>query len=191
MGRADRPSRQLADAAATVRVWRPGIRLAHWALAGSVLGCLLLYQGGTWHERLGYLALAVVVWRVATGLIGPAGDRFSAFVRSRAATLAYAKAIRHGTEPRHLGHNPLGAWMILALLAAAGLAAASGAVYVTDAWWGDAAVYRLHQIAGWSLAVLVPLHLAGVALTSYLQRENLVKAMLTGTKRAAAPGDVG
>ena len=107
------------------------------------------------------------------------------------ATLAYALAMRRGNEPRHLGHNPLGAWMILALLAAAMLAATSGAVYVTDAYWGDAAVYRLHQIAGWSLVWLVPLHLAGVALTSWLQRENLVKAMLTGNKRAATPGHVG
>ena len=166
----------------TVRIWRQSIRLAHWALAGSVLTCLVMYQGGAWHERLGYLALSVTAWRIATGLIGPAGDRFSAFVRSPAATLAYAQAMRHGTEPRHLGHNPLGAWMILALLAAAGLAASSGAVYLTDAYWGDAAVYRLHQVAGWSLALLVPLHLGGVALTSWLQRENLVKAMLTGNK---------
>ena len=149
-----------------------------------------MYQGGAWHERLGYLALGVTAWRIATGLIGPAGDRFSAFVRRPAATLAYAQAMRHGTEPRHLGHNPLGAWMILALLAAALLAASSGAVYVTDAYWGDAAVYKLHQLAGWSLAVLVPLHLAGVALTSYLQRENLVKAMLTGSKRQPSAGDL-
>lgn len=175
---------------ATVRVWRLSIRLGHWALAGSVLACLVLYQGGAWHERLGYVALTVVVWRAATGLFGPAADRFSAFVRGPAATLVYAQAMRRGDEPRHLGHNPLGAWMILALLAAAGLAATSGAVYVTDAFWGDAAVYRLHQIAGWSLALLVPLHLSGVAMTSWLQRENLVKAMLTGNKRAATPGDL-
>ncbi len=176
---------------ATVPVWRLSIRLAHWALAASVLTCLVLNQGGAWHERLGYVALAVVVWRIAIGLFGPPADRFSAFVRNPAATLAYALAMRRGNEPRHLGHNPLGAWMILALLAAAMLAATSGAVYVTDAYWGDAAVYRLHRIAGWSLVWLVPLHLAGVALTSWLQRENLVKAMLTGNKRAATPGHVG
>ncbi len=173
---------------ATVRVWRLAIRLAHWALAGCVLACLVLYQGGHWHERLGYVALAIIVWRIAGGLGGPAADRFSAFVRGPAATLAYARALWRGDESRHLGHNPLGAWMILALLATALLAAGSGAVYLTDAYWGEAALYRLHQIAGWSLAGLVPLHLGGVALSSWRQRENLIMAMLSGRKRAPAPG---
>ena len=183
--------------AAEVTVWRPALRLAHWTLAASVLACLLLFEGGTWHERLGYTALAIAIWRVLTGWVGRRSAnpqqrhaRFASFVRSPAATLAYARALRHGTEPRHLGHNPLGGWMVLALLAAVLLAGVSGAVYVTDAFWGDAAVYRLHQLAGWALAVLVPLHLGGVALTSWLQHENLVKAMLTGTKRAAGPGDI-
>ena len=81
--------------------------------------------------------------------------------------------------------------MILALLASALLAGGSGALYATDRFWGDPVLYALHQFSGWAFAGLVPLHLGGVLLTSWLQRENLVVAMLTGRKRAPAPGDVG
>ena len=105
-----------------------------------------------------------------------------------AAVCAIRRAPHEG--PRYLGHNPLGGWLILALLAAALLAGASGALYVSDRFWGDDAVYRWHRIGGWAFALLAPLHLAGVAFTSWRQRENLVEAMITGAKRAPGPGDV-
>ena len=190
--------------APTLLVWPWAVRLGHWALAGAVLGCLLLHEGGPWHERLGYAALALAGWRVGLGLMPRVGPRigprvgadathlrFAAFVHGWRRTWAYARALGSRTEPRHLGHNPLGGWMIVALLGAALLAGGSGALYATDRFWGDPLLYRLHQLAGWAFAGLVPLHLAGVALTSLLQRENLVRAMLTGRKRAAAPGDTG
>ena len=175
---------------AEVPVWGRAQRLGHWSLAGCVLACLVLSEGGTWHLRLGYAALAIATWRTLRGLIGAPGERFSHFVRGPARTWAYWRALRHGLEPRHLGHNPLGAWMILALLSSTLLAGVTGALYNTDRFWGDALIYRLHQIGGWAFAVLVPLHLLGIALTSILQRENLVRAMLTGRKRPPGPGDV-
>lgn len=178
-------------AGATVPVWRPAVRLAHWTLALGVTGCLVLVDGGPLHERLGYAALGAAGWRVLAGFAGPRRDRFAAFVRGPGATLAYARALAAHREPRHLGHNPLGGWMIVALLAAALLAAGSGALYVTDRFWGDDAVYRWHRLGGWALAALLPLHLAGVAFTSRRQRENLARAMVTGRKRAPGPGDVG
>jgi cytochrome b len=177
---------------AFVRVWPPVVRWGHWALAASVIGCLLLHEGGAWHEGLGYAALGLALGRSGLGWLGGARHlRFAAFLRGPAATWAYARALRSGTEPRHLGHNPLGGWMVVALLLAAVLAGASGALYTTDRYWGDDTVYAVHRAAGWSFAVLVPLHLVGVILTSLLQRENLVRAMFSGRKRPAAAGDTG
>ncbi len=173
-------------------VWGPAIRAGHWLLAAAVLACLWLHEGGRWHEAAGYLALALAGWRVLVGIVGRRPQlRLGGFVRGPSATLSYAVAVVNGREPRYIGHNPLGGWMVVALLGFALLAGASGALYTTDRFWGDAAVYRVHQTAGWAFAVLVPLHLLGVLLTSWLQRENLVAAMLTGRKRPAAPDDVG
>ncbi len=169
-----------------VRVWGWGLRLGHWALAATVLACLALYQGGPWHEGLGYAALALASARIAWGFLpcritGPHAA-FAAFLRPPRATWAYARASLAGVEPRHIGHNPLGGWMIVALLACAVLAAGSGALYVTDRFWGVEWLYRMHQVSSWAFAALVPLHGGGVALTSWLQRENLLAAMLTGRK---------
>jgi len=170
--------------AAPQRVWNAAVRVGHWTLAGSVLAALLLHEGGPWHVRLGWLALATAAWRVAYGLgTRDPHARFAAFVRGPRTTWRYTQALLAGREPHHTGHNPLGAWMILALLALALVAAGSGALYDTDAWWGDPVVYAIHRLAGWGLAVLAGLHLAGVVLTSVRQRENLVRAMVTGRKR--------
>ncbi len=174
-------------------VWSLPLRLAHGVLAASVIGCLLLHEGGRWHEALGYTALGVSALRLAAGLFGTQADspaRFARFVASPRDTWAYACRVWAGREPRHLGHNPLGGWMVLALLTAALLAGASGAAFVTDRFWGDAQVLLLHAVAGWSLLALLPLHLAGVLFTSLRQRENLVRAMLDGRKRAPGTGDL-
>lgn len=181
-----------AGGPATVKVWPGLVRLGHAALAGTVLTCLWLHEGGRWHEALGYAAGAIAAGRVLLGWASrQAALRFSGFVRGPRATLAYARALRHRHEPRHLGHNPLGGWMIVLLLATALAASASGALYATDRFWGDATVHAWHQATGWLLAGLVAGHLLGVLLTSLLQRENLAWAMVTGRKRAPEPGDVG
>ena len=178
-----------APSAPTVRVWSLAQRITHWALAACVIGCVALYEGGTWHEGLGYAALALALWRVGRGSLGPADERFARFVRTPAATLAYARRWRRGREERHLNHNPLGAWMVLALLASALLAGGSGVLYETDRFWGDPVVYALHQIGGWAFVLLAPLHVAGVVLASRRHGENLVAAMVHGRKRAAAGDD--
>jgi cytochrome b len=174
-------------------VWALPVRLAHWALAGSVIGCLLLHEGGSWHEALGYGALVVSALRLLAGwFVTPADSpaRFARFVAGPAATWSYARALWRGREPRHIGHNPLGGWMVMALLLTALAAGASGALYVTDRYWGDEHVLLLHAVTGWGLLVLLPLHLAGVVFTSLRHRENLVRAMLDGRKRAPGPGDL-
>lgn len=176
----------------TVSVWHWSVRLGHWALAVTVLACLWPHEGGRWHEALGYAALALAGWRLILGwCTGQPQLRFDVFVRGPRATLAYALALLRGRELRHLGHNPLGGWMIMLLLAMALAAGATGALYATDRFWGDAWVHFLHQISGWGLAALVVGHLLGVLLTSRLQRENLVRAMLDGRKRAPGAGDIG
>ncbi len=175
----------------SVRVWDPFVRIAHWTLVLTVAGAWLTQKGGgRWHEWLGYAALTVVIARVAWGWVGPAHARFGQFVRSPAATLRYAQQLMHGSEPRHIGHNPLGAYMIILLVLMVVLVSVSGWLYTTDAFWGVEWVGDLHETLSDALIALVVLHVAGVVFTSFRQRENLVGAMLHGSKRPAGEHDV-
>jgi len=178
-----------------VRVWDPLLRACHWTLAAAVL---LAWGAAEAHGKLanqihqwaGYAALAAVALRLAWGWRGPRYARFAQFVAPAAQTLAYAKQVAAHREPRHLGHNPLGAWMIVALLAGAALAAGSGWLFVTDRFWGEKWLAETHEVLAHGLLLLAGLHLAGVVFTSLRQKENLARAMLTGRKRAPGPGDV-
>ena len=98
--------------------------------------------------------------------------------------------MRRGAEPRHLGHNPLGAWMIVALLLSVIVLCVTGWLYTTDALWGNETVEMLHIGFAWGLPGLIALHVGGVIFTSLRQRENLVRAMLNGEKRAPQSDDV-
>jgi len=178
-----------------VKVWDLFVRIAHWTLVVSVLGAWLTSEadGDTAkkvHEWLGYLALAVLALRIPWGWIGSQYARFSQFVRGPRETIAYATGVVTGHEPRHLGHNPLGAWMIVALIVMIIAASASGWLYVTDRFWGEEWLEDLHEGLANVLLTLVVLHVAGVVFSSLRHRENLVRAMITGRKRAPRPGDV-
>ena len=167
-----------------VVVWDRLVRLLHWSLLLSLVVCWL----GTFalpgvHQPAGYLALALVVVRLVWGFCGGRYARFSQFVRGTRATLAYARQVLRRREPRHLGHNPLGAWMILALLGCVAALALTGWLYTTDRFWGDEQVETLHLGLAWGLLALALLHVAGVLYTGWHQHESLPLAMLTGRKR--------
>ena len=167
----------------SIVVWPGWQRMLHWLLAAFALVALATWQGGAVHEISGYIALAAVLARITLGIAGPRAARFAAFVRGPSVTLHYARALRDGHPPRYINHTPLGAWMVVTLLLLGLLAGASGALYVTDRFWGESWAIRMHALAAWPFVVLVPLHLAGVLHASVAHRENLVRAMIDGRKR--------
>ena len=180
-----------AAGAVRVRVWDPLVRIAHWSLIGSiVVAWFTRHGGGAVHEWAGYLTIAVVSIRVVWGFVGPRHARFTHFVRPPAATSEYAALVYLGREPRYLGHNPLGGWMIVALLATALAAAGSGWLYVTDRFWGLEWVEELHIGLSNLLFGLAGLHVAGVVVASWRHRENLAWAMVRGNKREAGSVDI-
>ena len=174
-----------------IAVWDPVVRVLHWALAISIAAAWFTrHGGGVWHEWIGYASLLIVALRVAWGWIGPRYARFGHFVHGPSATLRYACRMFARREVRHIGHNPLGGWMILALLSVAALASSSGWLYTTDAFWGAEWLENLHEALAIFLLVLVVLHVAGVIAASLRHRENLVAAMIYGRKRPARGDDV-
>jgi cytochrome b len=156
----------------------------HWGLAAAI--ALAWFSGEdtlTRHEWAGYMALLIVALRTVWGFIGTPYARFSQFVRAPGAVRDYAVAIGRNVESRHLGHNPLGGWMILVLLATVAGVGLTGWIYTLDAFWGLAWLEWTHRVLAWSLISLVALHVAGVVFSSLRNRENLFAAMLTGRKR--------
>jgi len=111
-------------------------------------------------------------------------------VRSPAAVVDYLKSVAAGSERRFVGHNPAGGVMIVILLATLAATAATGWMLTTDSFWGSVIVQRLHSVLAHGVLLLALAHLCGVALASLRHRENLVRAMVIGDKRAPGPGDV-
>ena len=183
-----------------VKVWDLGVRLGHWLMGGLVLGAFLTSgedEATPLHARLGLALLGLVVFRVAWGFVGSTHARFRDFVRKPGEVLAYAREYVRGRPGRHLGHNPLGAMMVLALLGTLAVVIATGVVtYLGPEWGGPLAsvltkrsahaVKEVHEAAAWVLPWLVGFHVAGVLLSSVLEKQNLVRGMITGWKRADA-----
>lgn len=183
---------------AKVKVWDEFVRLFHWTQLVLVLGLVLSGQLGEQeiHQFLGFSLAVIVIARLIWGFTGSKHARFRNFVSSPATTLAYLRDIAAGRAVRHLGHNPAGGWMVLALLATLLVLLASGMVLQATLEFSgplvelcrpldDHDVHRLlelHEIALNLLYLLVPLHLLGVLLASRQHGENLVGAMLTGYK---------
>jgi cytochrome b len=176
-----------------IRVWDPLVRIGHWSLMAGIALAWITHDAGAVHEWLGYFVLAVVAVRIVWGLVAHGGSRyarFSQFVHSPAHTLEYGKQILAHREPRHIGHNPLGGWMIVALLVSIALVGASGWLYTTDRFWGVKWVEELHEGLANLMLTLVALHIGGVIFSSLRHGENLVVSMLNGRKRAPGPGDI-
>jgi len=175
-----------------VHVWDRAVRVLHWSLVVSVAvsAASLIDALGVpgWHRPAGYVALAIVLARIVWGFVGRDHARFVKFVRAPGATLNYLRLVLQHREPRTLGHNPLGAWMIVALLLCVVALAFTGWLYTTEMFWGSETVEDAHRALAWGLLALVALHLAGVIFASVRHRENLVRAMIDGEKAARNDG---
>lgn len=169
-----------------MKVWDATVRLLHWSLVACVvLGWASGYGLVARHEAIGYAALAIVGLRIVWGFAGGPYARFSQFVRGPRATWRYAVALHAGHAPRHLGHNPLGAWMIVALLGCVAGLGLTGFLFTTDMFWGYAWLEALHRALAWLLGGLVALHVSAAVLMGRHHRENLVRAMVSGLKKTS------
>lgn len=183
-----------------VRVWDLPTRLFHWALVLCVLGAVLSAKIGgnamVWHMRLGYAVLALLVFRLLWGLVGGRWSRFASFVPGPGRLLRYLSGRARPED--EVGHNPLGAFSVLAMLAWLLLQVGSGLIaddeiaitgplvrFVSSetslAWTSH------HKSWGqWGVYLLVGLHLAALLFYGLVKRRNLLKPMLGGDKQLPA-----
>ena len=178
-----------------VRVWDLPTRVFHWLLAACVVASLVSgYIGGgaiDWHARFGYAILALLLFRLVWGVVGGRWSRFSSFLHAPRTVVAYLRGQSH---PDHLvGHNPLGAGSVVAMLVVLLLQVASGLVnddeisfqgplypFVSSRVAGLA--HDFHEVGQWLVLGLVGLHIAAVLFYLLRKRQNLVGPMITGDK---------
>jgi len=180
----------------TIRVWDLPTRLCHWALALCVVALLITGNiGGNWmdwHLRFGYAVLSLLLFRVVWGIVGGRWSRFSSFLYSPSTVWGYLKG---NVRPEHtVGHNPLGALAVFALLAV--LLAQVGSGLMSDdeiAYFGPLVAYvsgetvsqatSYHKNIGKFVVLgLVVLHLVAIAFYKLVKKESLVRPMLVGDK---------
>lgn len=170
---------------ATVRVWDGFVRLFHWSLVALFV---VAYATGDeverFHVAAGYAIAGLIALRLAWGIVGPRHARFRSFVRPPREVFAYLREAARLRAPRYLGHNPAGGAMIVALLAMLAGISVTGYLLTTDAFWGAKWLKEVHEsLAGLTVGLIV-VHILGVVVASFEHGDNLVRAMITGRKRA-------
>lgn len=174
-------------APARVLVWDAPVRVFHWLMVLTFAGAWLTAESERWrmvHVTLGYTMAGLVAFRVLWGLFGTRHARFADFVRGPAAVAAYLKSLLRGRPEHHAGHNPAGALAIVALLLLAIAVPATGWALFNEI--GGEWLEDVHEGVANAMLALVGVHVAAVAVSSWLHRENLVAAMITGRKSAPA-----
>ena len=178
-------------------VWDLPVRIFHWLLVLAVLGSYITHRLGlSWfkyHLWCGYAVLVLVTARILWGFVGTRHARFGVFVRGPAAMWRYLSAWRSGTV-HAVGHNPLGAWMVLVLLllllcqALTGLFA-NDQITNTGPLFGYVSGHTSDKLSSWHhwifnvLLAAIGLHVLAVLIYRLVRREDLVTPMFTGRKR--------
>lgn len=180
----------------TVRVWDLPTRVFHWALVASVIGLVTTAQLGgdamAWHFRFGYTMLSLLLFRIIWGVVGGRWSRFASFIYSPATVFRYLKG--QGQPEHSIGHNPLGAASVVALLGFLLIQVASGLIsddeiatagplgkFVSSSLVSNATFYH-KDIGKLILIGLVVLHIGAILFYLVKKGENLVRPMIRGDK---------
>ena len=173
---------------ASVKVWDPFVRIFHWSLVSLFIAAFVTADHfETLHMAAGYALAGLVAARIVWGFIGPPHARFRSFMFAPGTILTFLRDTMRLRAPRHLGHNPAGGLMVLALIAMMLVIAATGHLQTLDAFAEAEWIEDLHEGAVFATLGLIALHLVGVFVASVEHRENLVAAMFTGRKRPLSP----
>lgn len=180
-----------------ILVWDLPTRLFHWLLVILLAASFVTAKVGgnamQYHEWSGIIILVLLVFRTIWGFVGSQPSRFRDFVKGPAEVWRYATALAKGSSLRHLGHNPLGGWSVLAILLLLFLQTCLG-LFANDDILTEGPLYlwvskpmsdrltKIHSLNQYAIMGLVAVHLMAVAFHFIIKRENLLKPMITGIK---------
>jgi len=166
-----------------IRVWDLPVRVFHWLLAGSFAVAYLVAESDQLrglHVILGYTATGLILFRIVWGFVGSRFARFRSFWFPPRATIEYLRSLR-SKQPQHfVGHNPAGSYAIYAILLAGLATGVTGFMSLNEI--GGESAEDIHEVCANVWLGIVIIHLIGVIVESWIHRENLVPAMITGYK---------
>jgi cytochrome b len=186
----------------SAKVWDLPVRLFHWLLAALVVCQIVTVSIGglamEYHALGGYAILTLVLFRVAWGLFGSTHARFSGFLYGPQAVAAYACGLLRGKAQHYAGHNPLGGWSVMLMLASLLVQTVSGLFADDDILMrgplarhvsGDTVslMTKIHDTNAIVLFTLIAIHVAAVLFYLVFKRENLIGPMFTGYKKTDQP----
>jgi len=169
-----------------IRVWDLPVRLFHWLLAGSFAVAYLVAESERLrgvHMILGYTATGLIVFRIIWGFVGSHFARFRSFLFAPSAAISYLRSLTTQQPQRFVGHNPAGSYAIYAILLVGLATGLTGYLSLNEI--GGESVEDFHEVCANIWLGVVIVHIAGVIFGSWIHRENLVRAMITGYKEAA------
>ena len=168
-----------------VVLWDPLVRAFHWTLAAAfVLNRFFTEAGDRPHQVLGYVAVALIAFRVAWGF-GPTGAaRWAHFWPTGPRIAAHLRELKQGRPLPRLGHSPLGAVVMLTMMSGIVALGITGyAMQEIDYFWGDERIERLHSLIADAVTALAACHVVAAVIQSLWLRENLPLSMVTGRRR--------
>lgn len=161
------------------------MRVFHWALVCCVILNQFLLEGGEApHRWTGYAALVLIAGRLVWGFVGSAHARFASFAPTPERVREHVRGLLRGRVPNYVGHSPLGALMMLALVSLVIALGATGWLQTTDAFWGDESLQDAHETLANVLLMTAGMHAIAAIVIGRLERVRLVKAMVTGVKQS-------
>lgn len=171
----------------TVLVWDAPVRIFHWLLALCFLGAWLTAENDGYemlHYAYGYTAGLLVLFRIVWGIIGSRYARFSDFIKGPKTIIHhFVNMIKGRFDEAYLGHNPLGGIVMIALMLLTLGTAATGYLCLSEIY-GESSE-ELHEGIATVMLAVVGLHIAAAVVMSFMQKENLPRAMVTGRKTSA------
>jgi cytochrome b len=152
-------------------------------LVVSFAGAWLTSESEAWqmiHYAFGYTAVMLIIFRVFWGIFGTRYARFSQFIKGPAETLHHMKSLLMGKRHLGPGHNPAGALAMISLMVLVLLIGLTGYWSIKE-FLGDFMSGAHESISNFALVVVV-IHIVAAIMMSFIQKENLVRAMVTGKK---------
>ncbi|QWD67146.1 cytochrome b/b6 domain-containing protein [Polynucleobacter sp. MWH-Aus1W21] len=174
----------ITDKKHSVLVWDFPVRVFHWLLVVSFAGAWITSESEAqqmFHYAFGYSACGLILFRIIWGIVGTKYARFTQFCKGPVETIRHIKSLLSGSQHHGLGHNPAGALAMITLMVLVLLIGLTGYWSVKELF-ADLANEAHEAIASLAMGIVV-VHVAAAIIMSFMQKENLIQAMVTGKKQ--------